>query len=60
MLQVRLARLEEAFKTILECVGEDPTRNGLMETPARAAKAMLFLTKGKRVMICVLSTGIFL
>ena len=41
-----MARLEEAFKTILECVGEDPTRGGLRETPARAAKSILFLTKG--------------
>lgn len=43
---VRLARLQAAFTTILECIGEDPTRDGLLETPTRAAKAMMFLTKG--------------
>ncbi|KAL5248270.1 hypothetical protein ACHWQZ_G017450 [Mnemiopsis leidyi] len=43
---VRRARLEEAFRTIIECVGEDPERDGLRDTPARAAKSILFLTKG--------------
>lgn len=44
--EVRRARLEDAFRTILECVGEDPTRDGLRDTPSRAAKSILFLTKG--------------
>ena len=30
---------EEAFKTILNWIGEDPTREGLLETPKRAVKA---------------------
>ena len=30
---------EEAFKTILTWIGEDPTREGLLETPKRAVKA---------------------
>lgn len=42
----RLAKLEGAVKTILECVGEDPEREGLRGTPERYAKAMLFFTKG--------------
>ncbi|KAF2455529.1 hypothetical protein BDY21DRAFT_67274 [Lineolata rhizophorae] len=42
----RLAKLSDAVKTILECLGEDPDREGLLETPERYAKAMLFFTKG--------------
>ncbi|KAJ9639857.1 GTP cyclohydrolase 1 [Coniosporium apollinis] len=42
----RLAKLSGAVKTILECIGEDPEREGLHETPERYAKAMLYFTKG--------------
>ena len=38
--------MQDACKTILECVGEDPNREGLAKTPARWAKALLFMTKG--------------
>ncbi len=38
--------MEEAYAAILDSLGEDPSRNGLMETPRRAAKAMVFLTQG--------------
>ena len=38
--------LEELFAKILENLGEDPTRQGLVKTPLRAAKAMEFLTSG--------------
>ena len=30
---------EEAFKTILKWIGEDPEREGLLETPKRVVKA---------------------
>lgn len=38
--------LEELFTKLLENLGEDPKRQGLVRTPSRAAKAMQFLTSG--------------
>lgn len=40
------AKLCDAGRTILECVGEDPDRPGLVDTPKRYAKAIMFFTKG--------------
>jgi GTP cyclohydrolase I len=44
--QDKLEKMTSACKTILECVGEDPSRDGLLKTPDRWAKALLFMTKG--------------
>jgi GTP cyclohydrolase I len=38
--------MEEAFKKIITAIGEDTSRPGLLDTPARAAKAFKFLNKG--------------
>ena len=37
---------EEAFKTIIRWIGEDPNREGLLETPRRVAKAFKEYFKG--------------
>jgi GTP cyclohydrolase I len=41
-----VAKLSEAIRTVLECIGEDPYREGLLRTPERYAKALLWMTKG--------------
>lgn len=38
--------MEEHYRAIIEAVGENPDREGLLRTPHRAAKAMEFLTQG--------------
>ena len=38
--------MREHFASIIPGVGEDITRPGLIDTPARAAKAFQFLTRG--------------
>lgn len=38
--------MEDQFKNIIHALGEDLTRDGLKETPKRAAKALSFLTQG--------------
>nr|WP_210772396.1 GTP cyclohydrolase I FolE [Panacagrimonas perspica] len=38
--------VEEHFRAIIEAIGENPDREGLVKTPYRAARAMEFLTQG--------------
>lgn len=38
--------LKEHYSKVLELIGEDPSREGLIKTPERIAKAMQFLTQG--------------
>ncbi|MEP6821522.1 MAG: GTP cyclohydrolase I FolE [Chthoniobacterales bacterium] len=40
--------LTGSFHQILEAIGEDPQRQGLQKTPARAARAFEFITQGYR------------
>jgi len=38
--------MAEHVKSILEALGEDPSREGLVQTPLRSAKALRYLTSG--------------
>jgi GTP cyclohydrolase I len=40
--------LQDAYRNLLEAIGEDPDRQGLLRTPIRAARALEFLTQGYR------------
>lgn len=42
----RLKKMEAACATLLECLGEDISREGLTKTPRRMAEALLACTKG--------------
>lgn len=46
VIKARQDEIANAYSTIIEAVGEDPTRQGLLKTPQRAAKAILHFTKG--------------
>ncbi len=43
-----LRTIEKSFRELLEAIGEDPHREGLLRTPGRAARAFEFLTQGYR------------
>lgn len=42
----RTKELAELYKNIIKKIGEDPSREGLKETPLRVAKSIQFLTHG--------------
>ena len=44
----RLASMTESYSKVLEGLGEDVSREGLVKTPHRAAQALLDLTSGYR------------
>ena len=48
MTNIQISKLEKHFKEILEIIGEDPNREGLVETPLRVAKAYTEWFKGYR------------
>lgn len=45
-LESDLIEITDHYKSVIELLGEDSEREGLIKTPERAAKAMQFLTKG--------------
>jgi hypothetical protein len=42
----KIKQISDAASSILEALGEDPRREGLLKTPERMAQALLFFTKG--------------
>jgi len=42
----RIDKLSYHYREILQLIGENPEREGLLKTPLRVAKSMLFLTQG--------------
>lgn len=46
IVKERESEIKNAYSSIIEAIGEDPNRQGLLKTPERAAKAILYFTKG--------------
>jgi len=49
--------MEKLYKEIISEIGEDVNRQGLVDTPKRAAKAMSFLTSGYQMTVDELVNG---
>ncbi len=46
--QERIEAIADHYREIIRLIGDDPTREGLVKTPMRAAKAMWFASQGYR------------
>lgn len=44
----KIEKIASNIREIIELLGEDPTREGLLKTPVRAAKALWYMTSGYR------------
>ncbi|MEM6445724.1 MAG: GTP cyclohydrolase I FolE [Cyanobacteria bacterium J06642_2] len=55
--QVTTQEMEQAVRTLLLGLGEDPGREGLRDTPKRVVKALKFLTSGYRQSLDELLNG---
>jgi GTP cyclohydrolase I len=56
-MPVDIPRLERLAREMIEALGEDPAREGLVKTPERVAKALAFLTSGYRTDLQALING---
>jgi GTP cyclohydrolase I len=55
-----LTELEPHFRAMIEAIGEDPDREGLLKTPRRAAEAFRYFTRGYQQDVrTVLNNAIF-
>lgn len=50
-------QISQYYKAIIESVGENPNREGLVDTPMRAAKAMQYLTRGYQQTLAEVTNG---
>lgn len=57
MTQLSQEAIEAKYRDILSFVGEDPDREGLLQTPHRVAEAMKFLTRGYEQNVQTLLNG---
>ena len=48
LLERDLERIANAYRELLQAIGEDVDREGIQRTPDRAARALEFLTQGYR------------
>ena len=56
----KMAEFENCVKKMLEIIGEDPNRDGLINTPKRVAKAYEFITQGyNQIPIEILGDAMF-
>ena len=49
--------IAESYRQVITAIGEDPAREGLSDTPMRAAKALDFLTSGYRQDLDIIVNG---
>jgi GTP cyclohydrolase I len=56
-MPIDVHRIEHLTRELLEALGEDPQREGLVKTPERVAKALAFLTSGNRTEIGTVING---
>jgi GTP cyclohydrolase I len=59
-MEPNLQKIEVLVRQLLTELGEDPTREGLLKTPERVAKALSFLTHGYRTSLeSVINNALF-
>ncbi|MEX2321915.1 MAG: GTP cyclohydrolase I, partial [Saccharospirillum sp.] len=49
--------LPKLYQTLIKDLGEDPSRDGLADTPKRAAKAIRFMTAGYNMDLETVTNG---
>jgi GTP cyclohydrolase I len=54
------AKLEQHYKAVLQLLGEDANREGLLKTPERVSKAMQFVTHGYEIdPVAIVKSAVF-